>query len=67
MSDVQQPTYRFKWSNYDLDRYLRERRRCADALRREAEILTKRAEQVDKEADELEAVLLPATSPETAA
>lgn len=56
-------TYRFKWDNYDLDRYLESRRFASDALRRDAEILIKRAEQIDEERHQLERALIPTPPP----
>lgn len=56
-------TYRFRWSNYDLGRYLKERRRKADDLMREAEALAKRAAAIAAEADELENALEPVPEP----
>jgi hypothetical protein len=52
------PTYRFRWSNYQLPDYLNEMRQRADNFRREAKILTMRAEQIDEERGKLENALL---------
>ncbi len=46
MSD--QPLYRFKWINVDLDDYAKGLRTKASNLRREAELLLKRADQIDE-------------------
>ena len=53
------PAYRFKWSNYNLGHYLRERRSVADVLRRDAAILVARAEQIEEEAHHLQTALQP--------
>lgn len=50
-------TYRFKWSNLDLDTYFVGRRAAADALRREASVMIKRADQIELEITELAACL----------
>jgi hypothetical protein len=47
--DEEQPTYRFKWSNIDLDRFVENRRAAAVLLRREAAKLTLQAEQIEEE------------------
>ena len=56
---MSQQSYVFRWSNYNLDRYLEARRSVAKAKRREAEILAKQAEAIENEIDELEGVLIP--------
>lgn len=52
------PLYRFKWDNYDMDVYVKNRQFVAAQLRRDAEILRLRADQIDQECRELEAVLI---------
>lgn len=47
--DEDQPTYRFKWTNMDLDRFVENRRAAAVLLRRDAAKLTLRAEQIEEE------------------
>ena len=56
------PAYRFKWSNYDLEHYLQERRSVAGLLRRDAAMLVARAEQIEEEAHHLQTALQPVVS-----
>lgn len=56
---MSQQAYVFRWSNYDLERYLEVRRHLAKVKRREAEILIKQAESMENEIDELENALIP--------
>ena len=44
-----QPAYRFRWSNYDLDRYVEGRLEAAQGLRRDAYILTVKADVIEQE------------------
>lgn len=46
-------TYRFRWSNYDLNSYIDNRRQVARNLRAQAANLTLQAEQIDNEMHEL--------------
>lgn len=41
---MSQPTYKFKWTNTDLDDYMRNRRSFGQSMRRQAEILIERAQ-----------------------
>jgi len=51
MSDENgRPTYRFRWSNYDLAKFVKERAFCAQRLRADAAVLLRRAEQIEEEA-----------------
>ena len=54
-----QQAYAFKWSNYNLDDYIKERRSGAAQKRREAEILQKQSDIIDVEAEALEIALIP--------
>lgn len=47
------PTYRFKWSNYTLAKYIEGRRAVADRIRRDASTMIQRAEQIEQEMVEL--------------
>ncbi len=51
------PTYRFKWTNYDMERMIAERRSCAASLRRNAATLIVKAEQIEEEAEKWSNVL----------
>ena len=51
--DDGQPTYRFRFRDYDVDRYVEECKARATLLRRQAAILTTRAEAIEDEADRL--------------
>jgi hypothetical protein len=55
------PSYRFRWSNVDLEAFKNQRRFAADKLRREAEILMKRADQIDQEMHEWACAMEPAS------
>lgn len=48
-----QPAYRFRWSNYDLDRYVEGRIEAAKGLRHDAHILTVKADVIEQEARKL--------------
>lgn len=50
--DDEQPTYRFRWTNIDMDAFREQRRCAAQALRRDAEILMRRADQIEAEVRE---------------
>ena len=52
-------TYKFKYSNYDLKRYVDNRKAVAIMKRREAELLRLHADTIDGEMMELELTLLP--------
>jgi len=54
----EQAIYKFKWSNYDLDRYVEARMEAANGLRRDAMVLNQRADQIDHEARELRTSLI---------
>lgn len=60
---MESAAYRFRWSNYNLGRMLKERRNAAQRLRNDAEILVKRAEQIEAEASEWEDALVPLPAP----
>ena len=51
------PLYRFKWSNWDLDRHIEDRKFAATQLRRQASDLSLRAEQIEEECAKLKTVL----------
>jgi hypothetical protein len=57
--EIEQPTYRFKWENLDLDSYVDGLRAKACMLRDEAKILMARAEQIDDFIMDLRHDLLP--------
>lgn len=48
-----QAIYKFRWTNYDLDRYLAGRAEVANGLRRDAVTLNQRADQIDAECSQL--------------
>lgn len=56
---MSQPTYKFKWTNTDLDDYMRNRRSFGQSMRRQAEILIERAQMIEAETHELEISLIP--------
>ena len=56
---MSQPTYKFKWTNVDLNSYIENRRFVAKQKRREAEVLIKQAEAIEEEMQELQLVLEP--------
>lgn len=52
---MDEPTsYRFRWSNVDLARYIESRMAKATLLRREAQTLVTRADAIEEEARSLE-------------
>lgn len=55
---MSQPTYKFKWTNVDLDVYMQNRRSVAQAKRRDAEILIEQAKTIEMEMSELELALV---------
>ena len=55
---MSQPTYKFKWTNIDLNGYMQDRRFIAQKKRREAEILVREAEAIETEMSELQIALL---------
>lgn len=59
MSDQdEQATYRFKWSNYDLEAWVASKRAAANNLRRDAQILIVKADQIDEMCHALKADLI---------
>lgn len=55
---MSQPTYKFKWSNVDLNGYMRDRRFAAQQKRSDAVILVKEAEVIEAEMRALEQALV---------
>lgn len=55
---MSQPTYKFKWTNVDLDGYMQNRRYVAQVKRRDAEILIEQAKTIEMEMSELELALV---------
>jgi hypothetical protein len=49
-AEDQQSRYRFRWTNIDMDAFVRSCRDRADILRRDASVLMRRAEQIEEEA-----------------
>lgn len=62
MNEDEQPTYKFKYRNVDLDSYLDGMRFRADELRRKARMLDAQAEMIDEERAKLSVELLLADS-----
>ena len=60
--EKEQASYRFKWDNYDLQRYGRNIRARASKLRMDAALLIARAEQIETEWNELEDSLVLTTT-----
>ena len=54
----QQKLYKFRWTNYDLDRYVEERKSVAIGLRRQAADLQIQAQQIENEMLELKRFLV---------
>lgn len=56
---MSQPTYKFKYTNVDLEGYMQDRRFVAQRKRRDAEILVREAETIETEMQELQVELVP--------